>query len=85
MRGHFRISALKHFRIQYLLYFPHMWPFHFKKKPPLSALKKVIAGVIIGGAIGSIIGKTLMDHTKEEDENDDPKTGKEDLEESDEE
>ncbi len=36
-----------------------MWPFRQKKKRVLP--KKVIAGVIIGGAIASIVGKKLLD------------------------
>lgn len=51
-----------------------MWPFRSKKKKDHIA-KQVIAGLIIGGAIGSIIGKKLMDEKqgKEEEDEDDEK------------
>lgn len=52
-----------------------MWPFRRKKKQipkPGRIAKQVVAGVIIGGAIGSIVGKKLMEqHGVEEDKDDD--------------
>jgi len=45
-----------------------MWPFTKKKAKNNHVAKRVIAGLIIGGAIGSIVGKKLMDdHKKAED------------------
>ena len=42
-----------------------MWPFRRKKKPlvtkPKRAMKKVVVGMIIGGAIASIVGKKMLD------------------------
>jgi hypothetical protein len=44
-----------------------MWPFRRKNKR--RAIEKVVAGLIIGAAISSIIGKKLIDkHGKEESE-----------------
>ena len=43
-----------------------MWPFRKRKR---SITEKVILGLIIGGAIGSIIGKKMME--KHEQETDD--------------
>lgn len=45
-----------------------MFPFRKKKKEDKSnhIAKRVIAGLIIGGAIGSIVGKKLMED-KDED------------------
>ena len=60
-----------------------MWPFRCKQKKR-SRLEKLIAGLVIGGAIGSIVGKALIDHMHE-DEEDKEKKNDEDLEESDEE
>ena len=47
-----------------------MWPFGRKKakKDEGGALKRVVAGLIIGGAIGSIVGRSLMDKDEEDDE-----------------
>lgn len=48
-----------------------MWPFKKKTKQGKDnhIAKRVIAGLIIGGAIGSIVGKKLMDeHRKREEE-----------------
>lgn len=42
-----------------------MWPFRRKRKK-LSCMDKLIAGVIIGGAIGSIVGKKLLERKQEE-------------------
>lgn len=66
-----------------LLYCIGMWPFCRKKKA--SRLEKLIAGIIIGGAIGSIVGKKLIEHIKEHDEEDKRAGDGEDFEESDEE
>lgn len=47
-----------------------MWPFKKKKKAENNHIaKRVIAGLIIGGAIGSIVGKKLMDEHKRAEEN----------------
>jgi Na+/glutamate symporter len=53
-----------------------MWPFKKKKKASKEShiAKRVIAGLIIGGAIGSIVGKKLMDeHRQANDEEEDSK------------
>lgn len=50
-----------------------MWPFKRKKpEKKKSIAKRVVAGVIIGGAIGSIVGKKLMEQNgvKDKDEDD---------------
>lgn len=52
-----------------------MWPFRKKQEESGGAVKKLVAGLIIGGAIGSIIGKNMMDKhagngDAEEDEDD---------------
>ena len=51
-----------------------MWPFRRKREEEGSAVRKLVAGLIIGGAIGSIVGRTMVEkHAKrledEEDEN----------------
>lgn len=39
-----------------------MWPFKKKVKPEGSrAMRRLVAGLIIGGAIGSIVGKNMME------------------------
>lgn len=50
-----------------------MWPFtrHREKKPHLA--KKIIVGLVIGGAITSIIGKKLMEKKEREMEGDEKK------------
>jgi len=60
-----------------------MWPFRCKHKKR-SKLEKLIAGLVIGGAIGSIVGKALIDRMHEDEEGKEKKDD-EDLEESDEE
>ncbi|MFH1671091.1 MAG: hypothetical protein ABIA92_05945 [Patescibacteria group bacterium] len=47
-----------------------MWPFP-RRKPVSKAkqsLERLVAGFIIGGAIGSIIGKKILDEHGEEEE-----------------
>lgn len=45
-----------------------MWP--FKRRKPVSktrkAMNRLVAGLIIGGAIGSIVGRNVVDEKKEE-------------------
>lgn len=51
-----------------------MWPFRKKTKIPKPGklAKQVVVGVIIGGAIGSIIGKKMMEkHNAESKERED--------------
>ena len=45
-----------------------MWPFNRKKRQEDSDrfIKRLVAGIIIGGAIGSVIGKKLMDKQEQE-------------------
>lgn len=45
-----------------------MWPFRRKEKKKGNLVKNVITGVIIGAAISSIIGKTMLDKHEQEDE-----------------
>jgi hypothetical protein len=48
-----------------------MWPFRKRESPKKShhVMRRFIAGAIIGGAIASIIGKTLLEkHEKGEDD-----------------
>jgi hypothetical protein len=43
-----------------------MWPFKKKKeKEDPHIARRVIVGLIIGGAIGSIVGKKLLDEHRE--------------------
>jgi Na+/glutamate symporter len=53
------------------------WPFRRKKKEtPKSIAKKVVVGMIIGGAIGSIVGKKLLDkHSADAGEDDEDENG----------
>ncbi len=48
-----------------------MWPFRKKIKEPKTSRRKmmerVVAGVIVGAAISSIVGKKMMDKHKKED------------------
>ncbi len=37
------------------------WPFQKSKEEQSGALKKLVTGLIIGGAIGSIVGRALME------------------------
>ncbi len=53
-----------------------MWPFRKRKDKKNHVAKRVIAGLIIGGAIGSIVGKKLMDdHEKRKEEEDEQQNG----------
>ncbi len=47
-----------------------MWPFRKKTAKKKSMMpKKIIVGLIIGGAIGSIVGKKLLEkHDKDEED-----------------
>ena len=55
-----------------MLYSPYMWPFRRKEKKKKNMVKQVITGVIIGAAISSIIGKTMLDkHEEDKDGNED--------------
>lgn len=46
-----------------------MWPFRKKAAKKKSLMpKKVIVGLIIGGAIGSIVGKKLLEKHDKDDE-----------------
>ena len=53
-----------------------MWPFKRQKKKR-SRLNKVITGIVIGGAIGSIVGKAMLDRAREHGE---PEEDDEDME-----
>ena len=50
------------------LEFRSMWPFCRERKKKRGKMDKLIAGVIIGGAIGSIIGKKLLEKREERDD-----------------
>lgn len=53
-----------------------MWPFRRKERKKDSTVENVLIGLVIGGAIASIIGKKLLsDEEKPEDK--DKKTPKE--------
>jgi hypothetical protein len=49
-----------------------MWPFRRKEKKVKTkkrkALEGVVAGLIIGGAVSAIVGKTLLEKHEKEDE-----------------
>ena len=55
-----------------------MWPFRRRRKK-LSCVDKLIAGIIIGGAIGSIIGKKLLEKKQEEKNPKEGQPGEEDA------
>ena len=46
-----------------------MWPFGKRREKKKGNVERIVTGLIIGGAIGSIVGKKLLDH-HDEDEND---------------
>jgi hypothetical protein len=51
-----------------------MWPFsNREEKKQAHIMRKFIAGVIIGGAIASIIGKHMLDKHEKGDDDDDEK------------
>jgi Na+/glutamate symporter len=54
-----------------------MWPFRKRQDKKNHMAKRVIAGLIIGGAIGSIVGKKLMDdqEKKKDDEAEEQQDG----------
>ncbi len=53
-----------------------MWPFRKKKvSKPAKIAKQMVVGVIIGGAIGSIVGKKLMEQHKTQEEQDEDENG----------
>ncbi len=45
-----------------------MWPFRKKQAPSKAkqAMERLVAGFVIGGAIGSILGKKLIDENGDE-------------------
>lgn len=43
-----------------------MWPFRRKKKDTNRLMKKVVVGLVIGGAIGSIVGKKMMERAEKD-------------------
>lgn len=50
-----------------------MWPFRRRKaiettKQAHKKLQNLVAGIIIGGAIGTVIGKKMMERTEEDEE-----------------
>lgn len=54
-----------------MLYSMSMWPFRSREKGQ-RIVKKVVVSLIIGGAIGSIVGRKLLEKhgAKEEEEGD---------------
>ena len=51
-----------------------MWPLRRRKQKERSGIaKKVIVGLVIGGAISSIIGKKLLEKKEQEHEDEDAK------------
>lgn len=61
------------FRASDFCYNAAMWPFKKKKAKNNHIAKRVIAGLIIGGAIGSIVGKKLLEEHEREDEDEQQK------------
>lgn len=49
-----------------------MWPFsrrnNAEKKKGSHLMRKVVVGLVIGGAVGSIVGKKIMQHHCKRDE-----------------
>ena len=54
-----------------------MWPFRRKKKKEDSTVENVLIGLVIGGAIASIIGKRLLGDDEPKPEEKDKKHPKE--------
>ena len=55
-----------------------MWPFRRKREKEKTGIaKKIVVGLIIGGAITSIIGKKLLDKKEHEHDEEDDKSGTE--------
>ncbi|MFA6523554.1 MAG: hypothetical protein WCS85_04275 [Candidatus Peribacteraceae bacterium] len=55
-----------------------MWPFRRRRDEKVETshlARKVIVGLVIGGAISSIIGKKLLDRKQQEHDEDDEKKG----------
>lgn len=52
-----------------------MWPFRRTQKKKKNIAKKMVVGVIVGGAIGSIVGKKLMEKHGAEDPDDEDEDG----------
>jgi len=59
--------------------------FFWRSRKKRSKLDKLIAGIVIGGAIGSIVGKKLIEKRREEEKEDDDEEEGEVIEEDDEE
>lgn len=50
-----------------------MWPFRRRQRERSGITKKIIVGLVIGGAISSIIGKKLLEKKEQEHETEDEK------------
>ncbi|MFA7681866.1 MAG: hypothetical protein WCX61_02440 [Candidatus Peribacteraceae bacterium] len=57
-----------------------MWPFCRKPKPTgiKKSMERLIAGFVIGGAIGSILGRKLLDMNDEEEDLDEAQESEDD-------
>jgi hypothetical protein len=68
-----RPAQEKHLKMQgfwlpFLLQWHPMWPFRRRRlKKPKQMVETVVVGLIIGGAIGSIIGKKMLDKHDEDE------------------